>query len=89
MAIDRKAITKALEAKGATRPCERCGNSNFTLLEEFSGLNLQKDFGTVSLGGPSVPAAIIICTNCGNITLHALGALGLLPKERKEGGSDE
>lgn len=89
MPLDRKAVTEALHERGVNRPCERCGKSNFTLLEEYGQINLQQDLSSVTLGGPSVPAAIIICTNCGNITLHALGALGLLPEEKEEGGDDE
>jgi hypothetical protein len=33
------------------------------------------------LGGPTIPVAIAACNNCGAITFHALGALGLLKKE--------
>jgi hypothetical protein len=31
-------------------------------------------------GGQTVPAAAIVCNRCGFLSQHALGALGLLPK---------
>lgn len=75
-------------------PCARCGRQKFALLDGFARIDQQTDMSTVSFGGPTVPCAIIACENCGNVTLHALGALGLLaeiapPEEKKNGGTNE
>lgn len=82
MAIDRDKVAQELGEKGATRPCHRCGHNTFTILEGITNIYLQDDFSAnLVLGGPSVPVAHIVCNNCGAITPHALGALGMLPKE--------
>jgi len=87
MKIDRKKIADKLSEKGATRPCHRCGQNAFTVLEGFTHIQLQEDFSAgLVIGGPSVPVANIVCNNCGAITLHALGALDMLPKEGGNNG---
>lgn len=87
MAIDREKIARKLSEKGATRPCHRCGQNAFTVLEGFTNIQLQDDFSAgITFGGPSVPVAHIVCNNCGAITPHALGALDMLPKEELANG---
>jgi len=87
MAIDRNKIAEKLKEKGALRPCHRCGQNSFTVLEGFSNIHLQEDFSAgLVIGGPSVPVAHIVCNNCGAITPHALGALDMLQKEGAKNG---
>jgi predicted nucleic-acid-binding Zn-ribbon protein len=75
--LDR--IIKVLEEKGALKPCPRCGNEEFTLLDAFSRQSMQDNLkGPVILGGPTIPCAVVICQNCGFLSYHALGYLGLL-----------
>lgn len=75
----QQVILQALEAKDVGRPCYRCGNTSHTLHNSLTTLQLQAGTNAnVFVGGPAVPAAIIFCSNCGVISLHALGALGLL-----------
>ena len=72
-------ILHALESRGVRQPCHRCGNKAHTIHNSLTNLQLQSGAGGgMVLGGPTVPAAIIFCGNCGVISLHALGALGLL-----------
>lgn len=79
MKIDRDKIVEILEQKNANKPCHRCGNDQFALIEDYSNIILQKEIGgSLVLGGPAVPVVLIACGNCGAITFHALGALGLL-----------
>jgi len=77
-------IAKKLNEKGAVLPCQRCGKQNFSLLDGFVNLPLSQEIsGNVIIGGPSVPCAVIACNNCGNLSYHALGAIGML-NEKKE-----
>jgi len=88
MPLDKNQVIKVLEKRGATRPCQRCGKSNFSVIDNYSTLNLHNElYGSIRIGGPNVPVALVACTHCGAITAHALGALGLLTtrKEKKDG----
>lgn len=88
MELDRAEIARKLSEKGATRPCNRCGQNAFTVLEGFTNIHLQKDFSAgMVIGGPSVPVVHIACNNCGALTSHALGALDMLPKEEAASGN--
>ena len=76
-------IIKALMDRGARLPCPRCGNQNFTLVDGYFNQPIQKELGGIVLGGPSIPSIVVVCTRCGYLSQHALGVLGLLPKEEK------
>jgi ribosomal protein L37E len=82
MVINREKIAKIINEKGATQPCQRCGHSEFTVLEGFTNIQLQEKLspGIVIGGGTIVPVAHIVCNNCGAITSHAIGALGMLSR---------
>jgi hypothetical protein len=77
----KKEIIKALEDRGAKLPCPRCSNPSFTLLDGYFNQTIQTNLRGIVLGGPSVPTVVVACTRCGYLSQHALGALGLLPKE--------
>lgn len=79
---DQDRIIQALELVGATKPCPRCGNSTFSLVDGYFTHFIQKSLGGVNLGGPSIPTAVVVCSNCGWVAEHALGALKLLPKDQ-------
>jgi ribosomal protein L37E len=80
----KQEIIKALEDRGAKLPCPRCGNQSFTLLDGYFNQTIQTDVRGLVLGGPSVPSVVVVCNRCGYLSQHALGALGLLPKEEAE-----
>lgn len=79
----KERIVNALRERGAVLPCPRCGNRNFVLLDGYFYHTLQFELPSISLGGAGVPTIAIACTNCGFLSEHALGALGVLP----EGGA--
>lgn len=82
---DKKAeITEILTERGAVKPCPRCDNEQFALADGYFNQVIQKDLEGMSLGGPSIPSVAVVCTNCGYISQHALGVLGLLPSESTE-----
>ena len=76
-------VIQALHARGVTRPCPRCGNGHFTLLEGFFNQPVSGDLTAPSNGmafasGPTVPSVVTACSKCGFLSQHALGVLGLL-----------
>jgi hypothetical protein len=75
-------IIQALDRVGATKPCPRCGNPTFSLVGGYFNHFVQQSLSGVSLGGPSIPTAVVVCSNCGWVAEHALGALKLLPKDQ-------
>ncbi|MBR4823890.1 MAG: hypothetical protein IKZ86_03765 [Spirochaetaceae bacterium] len=85
----KQEIIQALNSKQFNIRCPMCGKNSFTLADAYIRLELQDDLHNINLGGPSIPTASIICTNCGFVSLHALGILGLLnkdsPKENEDG----
>jgi hypothetical protein len=89
----KERIIKELQSRGARLPCSRCGHNQFTLLDDFARIDQQKDFQNISLGGPAIPCAMVACTNCGNVSFHAIGALGLMDElkkpEKPKGESNE
>ncbi len=77
----RQQIISALEARSVNMPCPRCGTRSFDLVAE-STIAIQERPGTVVVGGPAIPVVVVACTNCGFITEHAIGPLGLLAGSR-------
>ena len=77
----RQKATDALRAKGALKPCPRCGNASFSLIDGMFNHFLQTELTNLAIGGPSIPTIVVGCTNCGWLAEHALGALGLLPEQ--------
>jgi len=81
----KKQVVTALQTRGANNPCPRCQNREFALVDQFVNLTLQPELAGFQLGGTGLPVVPIVCTNCGFVALHAVGALGLLPPQ--QGGS--
>ncbi len=78
----KEKIAVALRDKGVKLPCPRCASANFEVVGQTL-LPLNENPNVVNLGGPAIPAAIVACSNCGFITLHALGPLKLMPKNNE------
>ena len=81
---DKQKYIQILNDKKATLPCARCGNTNFSILDGYFRHEVQQKLdGNISFGGAHIPCLAVACENCGNISMHALGALGLLPQGEK------
>jgi hypothetical protein len=78
-------IIRALSDKGVNKPCPRCGHLHFGVVAETL-IPINSEPGVIHLHGPSVPTVIVACNNCGFVTQHALGALGLAPLETAHAG---
>ena len=73
--MDTNRVGQVLAQKGVVKPCH---HMNFTVLNGFTKFILQQDFRDgVEVAGASVPVVNVACDNCGAITAHAIGALGL------------
>ena len=70
-------IEAALRERGVNRPCPRCGTNLFRVMPGLALIALQQPGNDLEVGGPALPAAITLCANCGFVSEHALGALGL------------
>lgn len=86
---DKKKIVEALNSKGVKTTCPMCGNKHFVIADGYFTQSLQKNFNNgISLGGPAIPSISVICGNCGFMSQHALGALGLLNIESQNNHQD-
>lgn len=85
---EKEEVIKKLAEKGVKGVCPMCGNNNFVVADAYFSNTLQPQLGTTSLGGPSIPTIPIICSKCGFVSQHALGMLGLLPKEEEKNGKE-
>ncbi len=70
-------IITALKAKGALNPCPRCNKNHFELVGG-TGVNINDSFSASHFGGPQIPSILIVCSNCGFLSPHALAPLGLM-----------
>lgn len=79
-------LAKRVRAGGRDEACPMCGHPNFTIADAYFLNMLHDDVHNVTIGGSgvSIPAVAVYCHNCGFISQHALGALGLLPKKDNE-----
>jgi ribosomal protein S27AE len=77
----KQQIIDALREHGAERPCPRCGNVDFLLIDGYFHRGVQSRLDRIEVGGQGVPTIALVCNQCGFIAEHALGALGLLPEE--------
>lgn len=84
----KEQIRKALVDKGVNRPCPRCNNKNFVIADGYVNQTIQPTSEGFTVGGRGIPSAVIICMNCGFVSYHALGPLGLLKKERNHDNND-
>lgn len=80
----RDIIINALKNRKAENACPRCGHTDFTVSDGYTSLFIGRDMNSLEIGGRSIPVAIVICLNCGFVSLHALGALDLLPDQEKQ-----
>jgi hypothetical protein len=78
----KQAVIDALVKHGATKPCPRCDNQKFTLLDGYFNPSITPESGG-SMGKEVVPSILTVCTRCGYLSIHALGALGLVEKSKK------
>lgn len=72
-------IVDTLKKRGVPRACPMCASNQWTISDGFLAPPIQFDLRNMVFGGQSIPSVALICTNCGFMSNHALGVLGLLP----------
>lgn len=87
---NKDGIVQRLLERIETLECPMCKKRHFTLVDGYAAHYVQKDLKTFNIGGGNVlPTIIIVCNNCGFISQHALGALGLLKDNTQDPISTE
>jgi len=72
--FDKEKFILELGNKGVKKECHRCGKKELNLNDGYTFMPINETTGII-LGGPAIPAILVVCNNCGSITPHALGAL--------------
>lgn len=79
---EQEKIKNEILKKIPSLSCPMCKTNKFSLSGGYFLNTLQDTFnGGLSIGGPAIPTASLICNNCGFVSQHAVGILGLLPKK--------
>ena len=61
------------------------GGRRCFLADGYFNQPLQTEPAGLTIGGSSVPSIIVVCDNCGYMSQHALGILGLLDNGEASG----
>ena len=73
----REEIAALLKEKGVQYICPMCKHKHFILVDGYFNPSIQSNLKGFRIGGLTIPSIAIICGNCGFISQHSLGALGI------------
>lgn len=77
-------IIRQLNERLGNFSCPMCHRGHFTFVDGYFTMVPQEDYKNIVIGGGSfIPSIMIVCNNCGFISQHSLGALGLLDADGK------
>ena len=80
---EKRKIANTLSSKIPSIVCPMCHHNNFFILDGYFNIPINANINEMVIGGTSIPIIGIVCANCGFISNHALGAIGLLNKKGK------
>ena len=69
---EQNKIIEALGSQGARFPCWRCGNTTFTLVDEYASILLSRNPPNLTIAGTDIPCVVTACNGCGILAIHAL-----------------
>lgn len=72
----KQSIQQNLESK-IRGTCPMCGQSSWSLEDQLVATNATSLGGGLAMGGPFIPLVQLVCTTCGFVAHHAVGALGV------------
>lgn len=79
------AIKKLKERGIGNYICPFCQGRQFSVQEQLATISISSDVHSVELGH-YIPAAILVCNQCGNLSFFALAGLGMLDKGDSSNG---
>lgn len=75
----KKEIIQRLASRVEKMKCPMCQSEKFTLLDGYITDIVKEDYSKIVIGQVTmIPSVALVCNNCGFISQHSLGALGLL-----------
>lgn len=77
---DKDIIAKVLTERVGHFKCPICGKGQMSLIDGYSSLGISEDYQKTMFADKIIPHVMLVCNNCGFISHHALGTLGLLKK---------
>lgn len=75
---DREKIIKILSKRIGNFTCPICHEGHLSLVDGYSSHVLTDNFHVINMDGKIIPFVMLVCNNCGFISQHALGTIGLL-----------
>lgn len=78
---DKQRIISILNNRIENFVCPICHKGKFSLVDGYSSCGLSDNYNNINLGGRMLPFVMIVCNNCGFISQHAIGSLGMLDKK--------
>ena len=72
-------LISELAKRGVNHACEVCSKNDWAVVDQALSIQITDLTGNVRIPAPQIPSAGLVCNNCGNIRIFALGVLGLLP----------
>lgn len=78
---EKKKIADELAKRQPVLKCPMCQHNSFIMADGYFNNSMQNDLSSFNIGGQSIPTIAIICSKCGFVSQHAIGILGLLPKQ--------
>lgn len=76
-------IAAIIKSRITVLKCPMCGLNSFTISDGYVFNEVHDDYKHRVIGGAGIPSVLLVCSNCGFISQHAIGALGLLKKDDK------
>lgn len=80
----KEEIARILNGKLTELTCPMCHHHDFFIADGYFNNLLQDNLDSIRMGGSAIPTIPIICTNCGFVSQHAIGLLGLLPEKKDD-----
>lgn len=75
---EKRRIANVISSRIPNLACPMCHRNNFIITDGYFNSSINANLQSMVLGGASIPSIGIVCANCGFISHHALGVLGLL-----------
>lgn len=86
---EKEKIIETLVQKVPSLECPMCHNHHFILADGYTMFGVQDSKEHWVMGGSMMPVIGLVCSQCGFISFHALGVLGLLEKKKEENENAE